>query len=185
MSRESRELLLCFFDLSHDDKSGRISKTMKGASKHTTKRSNDKLRKNKSSACNETSYPIANSRRCSPHSRSISGLVVEYIVAIDVTRARFPADAYMMLPSPAGCFASVPTQMVEISMPMMQPTSPNAHLYCISSLPSAEDQGRKSKRGIKGAWCSGITSASHAEGPGFNPQRVHASWHDGLMSNGA
>ena len=25
--------------------------------------------------------------------RSISGLVVEYIVAIDVTRARFPADA--------------------------------------------------------------------------------------------
>ncbi len=28
---------------------------------------------------------------------SISGLVVEYIVAIDVTRARFPADAYTML----------------------------------------------------------------------------------------
>ena len=27
------------------------------------------------------------------HSRSISGLVVEYIVAIDVTRVRFPADA--------------------------------------------------------------------------------------------
>ena len=26
--------------------------------------------------------------------QSISGLVVEYIVAIDVTRARFPADAY-------------------------------------------------------------------------------------------
>ena len=25
---------------------------------------------------------------------SISGLVVEYIVAIDVTRARFPADAF-------------------------------------------------------------------------------------------
>ena len=25
---------------------------------------------------------------------SISGLVVEYIVAIDVTRVRFPADAY-------------------------------------------------------------------------------------------
>ena len=25
---------------------------------------------------------------------SISGLVVEYIIAIDVTRARFPADAY-------------------------------------------------------------------------------------------
>ena len=26
----------------------------------------------------------------------ISGLVVEYIVAIDVTRARFPADAYVL-----------------------------------------------------------------------------------------
>ena len=28
------------------------------------------------------------------HRRSISGLVVEYIVAIDVTRVRFPADAF-------------------------------------------------------------------------------------------
>jgi hypothetical protein len=26
---------------------------------------------------------------------SISGLVVEYIVAIDVTRVRFPADAFV------------------------------------------------------------------------------------------
>ena len=24
-----------------------------------------------------------------------------------------------------------------------------------------------------GMWCSGITSASHAEGPGFEPRRVH------------
>ena len=29
-----------------------------------------------------------------PAEQGISGLVVEYIVAIDVTRARFPADAY-------------------------------------------------------------------------------------------
>ena len=29
-----------------------------------------------------------------PSSLSISGLVAEYIVAIDVTRVRFPADAY-------------------------------------------------------------------------------------------
>ena len=29
---------------------------------------------------------------------SISGLVVEYIVAIDVTRVRFPADALFMAP---------------------------------------------------------------------------------------
>ena len=39
--------------------------------------------------------------------QSISGLVVEYIVAIDVTRVRFPADAFMvhrstLLPGP--CF---------------------------------------------------------------------------------
>ena len=27
----------------------------------------------------------------------------------------------------------------------------------------------------EGTWCSGITSASHAEGPGFNPQCVHFS----------
>ena len=26
---------------------------------------------------------------------------------------------------------------------------------------------------LSGTWCSGITSASHAEGPGFNPQCVH------------
>ena len=25
----------------------------------------------------------------------------------------------------------------------------------------------------RGTWCSGITSSSHAEGPGFNPQCVH------------
>ena len=31
------------------------------------------------------------------HRISISGLVVEYIVAIDVTRARFPADALSSL----------------------------------------------------------------------------------------
>ena len=24
-----------------------------------------------------------------------------------------------------------------------------------------------------GMWCSGITSASHAEGPGFEPRRLH------------
>ena len=30
-----------------------------------------------------------------PAANSISGLVVEYIVAIDVTRVRFPADACM------------------------------------------------------------------------------------------
>ena len=28
---------------------------------------------------------------------------------------------------------------------------------------------------LLGAWCSGITSASHAEGPGLNPQCVHCA----------
>jgi hypothetical protein len=36
--------------------------------------------------------PVTN-LRFSPQQQSISGLVVEYIVAIDVTRVRFPADA--------------------------------------------------------------------------------------------
>ena len=35
-----------------------------------------------------------NSKACVMHLQSISGLVVEYI-AIDVTRARFPADALL------------------------------------------------------------------------------------------
>ena len=32
-----------------------------------------------------------------------------------------------------------------------------------------------------GTWCSGITSALHAEGPGFNPQCVHAWFLDELL----
>ena len=32
-------------------------------------------------------------QKCAQTRMSISGLVVEYIIAIDVTRARFPADA--------------------------------------------------------------------------------------------
>ena len=34
--------------------------------------------------------------RLSPSVSSISGLVAEYIVAIDVTRVRFPADAFRL-----------------------------------------------------------------------------------------
>ena len=33
-------------------------------------------------------------------SKRISGLVVEYVVAIDVTRVRFPADAFVRVFSP-------------------------------------------------------------------------------------
>jgi hypothetical protein len=36
---------------------------------------------------------VSEIQHCNPYDHSISGLVVEYIVAIDVTRVRFPADA--------------------------------------------------------------------------------------------
>ena len=36
-----------------------------------------------------------NKEKSSSTTASISGLVVEYIVAIDVTRVRFPADAFL------------------------------------------------------------------------------------------
>jgi hypothetical protein len=31
----------------------------------------------------------------------------------------------------------------------------------------------ESRAFAQGTWCSGITPAQHAGGPGFNPQRVH------------
>ena len=37
----------------------------------------------------------------------ISGLVVEYIVAIDVTRVRFPADAFHVVPRAAARLLSI------------------------------------------------------------------------------
>ena len=40
------------------------------------------------------SLAVASGKRAMRTSTSISGLVVEYIVAIDVTRVRFPADAH-------------------------------------------------------------------------------------------
>ena len=45
---------------------------------------------------------------------SISGLVVEYIVAIDVTRARFPADAALstLVPEDAQCQELSGTEMM-------------------------------------------------------------------------
>ena len=46
-----------------------------------------------------------NRHAASPNFTSISGLVVEYIVAIDVTRVRFPADALFAL---SLCRASLP-----------------------------------------------------------------------------
>ena len=50
--------------------------------------------------------------------QSISGLVVEYIVAIDVTRARFPADAgtswtWWPWPHPCPCVVSVAARVFD------------------------------------------------------------------------
>jgi hypothetical protein len=53
-------------------------------------------------------YPTSRGWREMPHSaKSISGLVVEYIVAIDVTRVRFPADAF-----PHGAFLYAKTARI-------------------------------------------------------------------------
>ena len=38
---------------------------------------------------------------------------------------------------------------------------------------------------LKGTWCSGITPAQHAGGPGFNPQRVHECLPDSISQHGA
>ena len=43
-------------------------------------------------------------------SNSIGGLVVEYIVAIDVTRVRFPADASLVCVGEAGIQKTSPVQ---------------------------------------------------------------------------
>ena len=52
---------------------------------------------NTSHARHQLSYPPDNVQGLTMFLTSISGLVVEYIFAIDVTRARFPADAFAML----------------------------------------------------------------------------------------
>merc|ERR1712016_343261 len=38
---------------------------------------------------------------------------------------------------------------------------------------------------LKGTWCSGITPAQHAGGPGFNPQRVHGCLSDSISQQSA
>ena len=43
---------------------------------------------------------------------SISGLVVEYIVAIDVTRVRFPADAFSFMLAAGTCAALCDTALL-------------------------------------------------------------------------
>ena len=77
----------------------------------------------------------------------ISGLVVECIVAIDVTRVRFPADAFCAGRDSVGCIRSLVTW--------------SCMLRAVTAALSL------------GTWRSGITPAQHAGGPGFNPHCVH------------
>ena len=49
------------------------------------------------------------------------------------------------------------------------PSIPWSPVLPVLNIPSAH---------LKGLWCSGITSASHAEGPGLNPQQVHIATTD-------
>jgi hypothetical protein len=104
-----------------------------------------------------------------PATQSISGLVAEYIVAIDVTRVRFPADAL------AGR-SRVGMREIQVSASAYDHPTPAAqqppHLQSTRAL-----HGTLCVRNQKGTWCSGITSASHAEGPGFKSQCVHVGHH--------
>ena len=60
------------------------------------------------SLAEKSSSPAEDSVACS-EPRSISGLVAEYIVAIDVTRVRFPADAFVTALSP--CLMVLPAKV--------------------------------------------------------------------------
>ena len=79
--------------------------------------------------------------------KSISGLVAEYIVAIDVTRAQFPADACSQLP--AGAAASPRHDVAAFAAPSLSPWhlwqrlhhSGQGHgrLVCVGLLPGLVD----------------------------------------------
>ena len=64
----------------------------------------------------------SNAKYCKQkQNQSISGLVAEYIVAIDVTRVRFPADAWFSWGAPlflihheAACFASIQAVIAQL-----------------------------------------------------------------------
>ena len=113
-------------------------------------------------------WPSQASNTTQRKSISISGLVVEYIVAIDVTRVRFPADALLVLHRAVRCWRRLWQRSSWLARcaicVYMRVFARFVHL-CV---------GHTAGKGPQpGTWCSGITSASHAEGPGFNPQCVH------------
>ena len=66
-------------------------------------------------------------------------------------------------------------QVVKLPLKHIVPLCQHCFFYCELQYCSL------SKHSFKGTWCSGITSASHAEGPGFKSQCVHLC-HWSLMS---
>ena len=47
------------------------------------------------------------------------------------------------------------------------------HCRLLQTKPATQAWPHRAAPVIKGGWCSGITPAQHAGGPGFNPQTVH------------
>jgi hypothetical protein len=117
-------------------------------------------------------YYISSRNAAAPAAQSISGLVAEYIVAIDVTRVRSPADALArrsrvrMREKQASALACDHRD---------HPTPAPQQPPLFRSTRALHGTLRAGKQ--KGTWCSGITSASHAEGPGFKSQCVHVGHH--------
>ena len=78
---------------------------------------------------------------------SISGLVVEYIVAIDVTRARFPADACSQLPAGAAAsprhdvaaFAALSLSPWHLWQRLHDSGQGHGRLVCVGLLPGLVD----------------------------------------------
>ena len=104
---------------------------------------------------------------------SISGLVVEYIVAIDVTRVRFPADALFQRPN---CLSE--TLREETLFPMH--TSMRKMEGC--ELGGKRSSGRQN--GGQSEWNSEQRSNPHSKPPTWNAQRA-ASTESGSFECGS
>ena len=103
--------------------------------------------------------------------QGISGLVVEYIVAIDVTRVRFPADAY------AQAFGNT---SVETAMPdSVGRLSQDGKKALDASLPGGS---RKVADGSIAQWLERLTADQQVPGsnPGWPFMSAGARWECGL-----
>ena len=84
------------------------------------------------------------------------------MVAIHVTRVRFPADAYKRIYYSLADAGNYPNSALRFIRPLTHVSQQEATVLV---------HGCVLVR-FMGLWCSGITSALHAEGPGFEPRRV-------------